>query len=183
MKSPMVAILVVAWLGVWGVAPAWADDAMLTVVQDESTMEQVIARHLRTTHQLQVDEKNPKGNDLWLDLPMKGDPMPGFHIRIDTQPLNRDPSGTVIERGILVTLLTGITVSGTQVDRLSRLLNDFNRRKAFSSAFIDTDRQIVLEWILNVLPPGLPTEYAYDIVAREDKLWRGLYPDVAAALK
>ncbi len=34
----------------------------------------------------------------------------------------------------------------------------------------------MLDWTLNVLSDGLPTEYVFDVLAREDKLWQELYP-------
>jgi hypothetical protein len=63
------------------------------------------------------------------------------------------------------------------------LINDFNRRKAFCSAYIDTDGEVICSWILNVLPEvGLPTECVYDTVARLQNIWKALYPELAHAI-
>ncbi|HTX64224.1 MAG TPA: YbjN domain-containing protein [Opitutaceae bacterium] len=163
-------------------APTRAQDDQLVVVQDESSMEQTIERYLKANHQLVITEKHD-GDDLWLELPMKGGPMPGYRITIDTQSLNKDPSGRVLERGVRLQALTGIKVPEARRGAVLRLLNDFNRDKVFSAVYLDNDEEIVLDWTLNVLAPGLATEYVYDAVYREDKLWRELYPLVMAALR
>jgi hypothetical protein len=151
----------------------------LTVVQDESSMEKTIAVYLRDTHSLVVEEKTAAddANDLSLDLPFKGEPMPKFHISIDSQPLNRSKSTKrVTERGILFNLFTGVMVPEGGRAAAQNAINDWNRRKAFASVYIDTDGQVVCCWVLNVLSEGLATEYVYDTVARLQDIWKGLWP-------
>jgi len=184
MKKLMGALVTAALLGPWGGPAAWAQDAMLTVVQDESSMEQLIARFLRANHNLTVNEKDPTGNDLWLELPMNGDPVPPYKILVDTQVLNRDgTTKLVIERGVLVELHTGVKVPDARRVALLNLINAKNQQKVFCSAYVDTGGEIIFGWVLNVMSSGLATEYVYDAIAREDKLWRGAYPEVAEALK
>ncbi len=163
--------LVLAWA-----VGAWCDDARLTVVQDETSMERVIERYLKENHQLIIEEKTLDSDDLYLELPFKGDPMPKFRMAIDTQPLNRGEDGEVIERGVLVNLYTDVRIPKEDFARAMEAINDWNRKKAFSSIYIDTDGEVVCCWILNVLPEGLPTEYVYDTVARLQNIWKGLYP-------
>jgi len=186
MRKLMTMIAAVACLTLWAGSTVRADDDRLVVVQDESSMERVIEANLKEKHQLTVNEKFAKPDDLYLDLPMKGDAvsgMPAFRIMIDTQPSNNNDNGQVMERGVLIQLFTGIKVPADKWEPVMRVINNFNRGKIFSSTYIDQDTEIVLNWQLNVLAEGLPTENVYDCVAREDKLWRELYPDVMAALK
>ena len=129
-----------------------------------------------------VNEKI-KGDDLWLELPMKGDPMPAFRFLVDTQPLNKDATGRVLERGVRIQMLTGVKVPETRRAAVLRVINDFNRDKVFAAVYVDSDEEIMLDWTLNVLAPGLDTEYVYDVLARENKLWRELYPLVTAAMQ
>jgi len=160
-------------------------DKLLTVVQDEKSMEQTIARYLRTAHSLIVDEKYaPKDpEDLYLELPYKGDPMPKFRITVDSQPLNRDKnSNKVIERGVLINLYTDVRVPKDKTDAAMVAINEWNRKKAFSSIYIDTDGEVICCWILNVLNDGLATEYVYDAVARVQNIWKGLYPSLSEAI-
>jgi hypothetical protein len=178
----MLLITSAASLGLWSSIPARAQDTQLTVVQDESSMEKLIGQFLRTTHQLVVNEKS-NGDDLWLDLPMKGEPMPAYRITIDTQSLNKDKSGRITERGVRIQALTGIKVPEARRGAVLRVLNDFNRDKVFAAVYVDNDDEIMLDWTLNVMAPGLDAEYVYDAVYREDKLWRELYPLVSAALR
>ncbi len=162
---------------------ARAQSDRLTVVQDESSMERQIEQFLKTKHHLVINEKFENADDLYLDLPFNGNPMPAFHVWIDTQSLNKDDAGRVTERGVRIQLFTGIKVPSHRLAAVLSIINDFNRRKVFSATYLDTDGEIVIDWTLNVMAPGLDCEYVYDVLARQDKLWRELYPEVAAALK
>jgi hypothetical protein len=162
---------------------AWADNEQLVVTQDESSMERVIEAYLKAEHKLTINEKFIAQDDLVLELPMKGDPMPKYRISIDTQSLNKDDNGKIIERGIRIQTFTGIIVPADKKDAVLRVINDLNRRKVFSAVYIDTDGEIILDWTLNVMAQGLATEYVYDALAREDKLWRELWPLVSPQLQ
>jgi hypothetical protein len=182
MKRLILLIVAATALGSWSAATARAQDEMLTVVQDESSMEQTIERYLKATQQMVVNEKR-SGDDMWLELPMKGEPMPSYRLTIDTQSLNKNNKGRVIERGVRIQALTGIKVPDARRAAVLRVLNNFNRDKVFSAVYVDTDGEVMLDWTLNVMAPGLHVEYVYDVVVREDKLWRELYPLVSAALE
>jgi hypothetical protein len=175
-------IMVAAAFGPWSAVTARAQGEKLTVVQDESSMERIIEQHLKANHQMIVNEK-VKGDDLWLELPMKGDPTPAYHFLVDTQPLNKDDAGQVIERGVRIQLLTGIKVPETRRAAVLRVINDFNRDKVFAAVYVDSDEEIMLDWTLNVMAPGLDPEYVYDVLMRESKLWRELFPLVSAAMQ
>ncbi|MCX5790597.1 MAG: YbjN domain-containing protein [Elusimicrobia bacterium] len=183
MKRLMLAMAVVVCLVPFRGTAARAEDEQLTVTQDERSMEESIARYLRARHSLIVTEKVAEGEDLYLVVPMKGDPMPKFGINIDTQCTNRGADGKVIERAVRVLTLTGVKVPAEKQDTVLRIINDFNRRRNFSAVYIDTDREVVLDWTLNVLSVGLPIEYVYDSLARENKSWHELYHLVSAALQ
>ena len=175
-------LLIVASLGSWSVATALAQNEKLTLVQDESSMELQIEKYLKTEHQLTLTEKRT-GDDLWLNMAMKGDPMPVYRIAIDTQPLNKDKAGRVIERGIRIQAFTGVKVSEEKRAAATRVVNDFNRDKVFSAVYVDTDGEIVLDWTLNVMEPGLDPIYVFNVLSREDRLWRELYPRITAVLE
>jgi len=182
MKTLLPLLAAAAVLGPAGAVWLHAQDDQLVVVQDESSMERRIESFLKANHQFVINEKQD-GDDLWLELPMKGDPMPAYKITIDTQSLNKDSAGRIIERGVRIQALTGIKVPETRRGAVLRVLNDFNRDKVFAAVYIDNDDELMLDWTLNVMAPGLATEYVYDAVYREDKLWRELYPLVTAALR
>ncbi len=166
------------------VSDARASGDNLVVVQDESSMERLIENNLATVHNLTVNEKFATADDLYLQVPMKGDPMPAYHFTIDTQVANRDDTTHLVtERAVLVELNTGIKVPAEHRAAVLEVLNNLNRGKIFASAYIDTDTEIVFGWNLNVMADGLPIEYVFDAVAREDKLWRGSYADVMKALE
>jgi hypothetical protein len=63
------------------------------------------------------------------------------------------------------------------------VLNDWNRKKIFCSAYINTDGEIRLDWVVNVQAAGLPTEYVHDALTRLVDLWTEMFPAVADALK
>jgi Putative bacterial sensory transduction regulator len=182
MKKLLLLFSAAALLGPAGATRMRAQDNRLVVVQDESSMEQTIERYLKANHQLIINEKRD-GDDLWLDLPMKGDPMPAYHITIDTQSLNKDAAGKILERGVRIQALTGVKVPEARRGAVLRVLNDFNRDKVFAAVYVDNDDELMLDWTLNVMADGLATEYVYDAVSREEKLWRELYPLVMAALR
>jgi hypothetical protein len=185
MRKLMTLIAIGACLVLWAAA-ARADDVgdRLVVVQDESSMERIIERNLIEKHKLTVNEKFAKPDDLYLVVPMKGDPMPPYHFTIDTQVANKDDNtGRITERAVLVELNTEIKVPEDKWVAVMRLLNNLNRGKIFASAYVDSDGEIILGWNLNVMSDGLPVEYVYDAVAREDKLWREIYADIKAALQ
>lgn len=176
-------MLAVTFLLLFSMNAASAADDRLVVTQDENSMERVIENYLVTTHKLVINEKGADNDDLYLELPMKGDPMPAYRISIDSQPLNRDKeTDKVIERGVLINLLTTIKVPKERRAAVLEVINDFNRKKAFASIYIDTDGEIVCCWILNVLSDGLPTENVYDAVARVQNIWKVVYPEVAKVL-
>jgi hypothetical protein len=162
-----------------------ANTTRLTVAQDESSQEKIIERNLIDVHKLTVDEKISKdtADDMYLELPFKGDPMPKFRLTIDTQSLNTDKdTGKIIERGVLFNLYTDVRVPADKRAAVMEKMNDINRRKAFSSIYIDTDGEIVCSWILNILSDGLPVEYVYDATARIQNIWKELYKLVAPDL-
>ena len=147
-------------------------------------MERIIKAYLVDVHKLIVEEKHGKeADDLYLELPFKGDPMPKFRMTLDSQPLNRaKDTDKVIERGVLLNLYTSITVPEEKRAGALGVINDFNRRKAFCSVYIDTDGEVICSWIVNVLEQGLATEYVYDAVARLQNIWKAVYPDLSAEL-
>lgn len=156
------------------------EQTQLTVTQDESSMERIIESCLKTRHNLTVNEKFLKPDDLYLELPFKGGPMPKYRYTLDTQTLNKDDAGKTTERGIRVTLFTSLKIMPAHYYDALRIINDFNRRKVFSAVYVDTDNEVILDWTLNVMAEGLDPEYTFDVLARLDKLWRGLYPEVSA---
>ena len=166
-----------------GLTRARADDDMLVVTQDESSMERVIEANLKTKHDLKITEKFDKADDLWLELPFTADPMPKYRYAVDTQSLNKKDDGEIVERGVRVQLFTSVKIAADRQPEVLRIINDFNRRKVFSAMYIDTDGEIVLDWTLNVMAQGMHVEYVYDVIAREDKLWRELYPQLPADLR
>jgi hypothetical protein len=182
----MLSVLMVAMLlSLGGAVVAYCDNDMLAVVQDESSMERTIKAYLVDVHKLIVDEKISKddANDMYLELPFKGDPMPKFRMTIDSQSLNTDnDTKKVIERGVLFNLYTNIKVPEAKRAGALQVINDYNRRKAFCSVYIDTDGEVICSWILNVLEQGLATEYVYDTVARLQNIWKAVYPDLKAEL-
>jgi hypothetical protein len=171
-----VLVMVVACLGLLAAAAAWADDAGLTVTQDESSMEQTIERYLKDSHGLKVTEKVGEGDDLWLELAWSGDPMPAYRMVIDTQSLNKNSEGRVIERGVRLQVLTTVHIPEAEKASALVVINGLNRDKVFSAVYLDSSNQVVLDWTLNVLGEGLPTECVYDMVVREVRLWQELYP-------
>lgn len=171
---------VLVWLAM--TTAALADNEVLTVTQDESSMERIIEGYLKTEHKLVIEEKTLDKNDLALNLPMKGDGTPAYRIMIDTQPLNTLDNGKIIERGVRIQAFTGVKVPEDKQDAVIRVINDFNRDKVFAAVYVDSDGEIVVDWTLNVMSQGLATEYVFDVVARADKLWRELYPKVNAAM-
>jgi len=174
----------VACLALWAAAVARAQDDRLVVVQDESSMERTIESYLKSKHQLVINEKFPAPEDLVLVLPFSAkDNIPKFRIEIDTQALNKADNGVVTERGVRITLFTGIKAPAEKRAAVLAAINDFNRRKVFSATYLDTDGEVILDWTLNVMAQGLPTEYVYDVLARQNKLWGEFYPELTAAMQ
>jgi len=181
MKKLILLIAAATSLGTWTVSTALAQEEKVTVAQDESSVELIIETYLTKVHQLVLTEKR-NGDDLWLNMAMKGDPMSSYRITIDTQPLNKDKAGRIIERGIRIQAMTGVKVSEAQRPAVIRIINDFNRDKVFAAAYVDSDGEVMLDWTLNILEPGLDLAYVYDVLTREDRLWHELYPRVNAAM-
>jgi len=188
MKTPgwvgVCAMLGWGLLLVTGVAGA-ADNAQLMVTQDESAMEKVIASYLKEEYKLILEEErlDEGADDLRLKVPFRAEEgVPKFDFYIDTQPTNYDEADRVTERGVLLNLETGVIIPEGKRAQVAQLLNDHNRRKNFSSVYMDLRGQIQCDWILNVMSPGLATDYVYDVLVRIQGLWRGLWPEIAAAL-
>jgi len=184
MRSRTLVVMLAVWIVLVAAAiGARCDDDRLTVVQDESSMERIIESYLKSAHQLVIEEKTETDDDLYLELPFTGDPMPRFRITIDTQSLNRDKdTNQVIERGILINLFTDVRIRTEDMAQAQAAINEENRKKAFSSIFVDADGEVICCWVLNVLPEGLPTEYVYDAVYRVQNNWTDLYPKLMQAI-
>lgn len=186
MIARRLALLVIAVLLIAAMAaPAHSEETRLTVVQDEGSQEKIIESYLKTAHGLTIDEKTSASDkeDLYLELPFAGDPMPKYRMTVDTQALNTDPkTNKIIERGVLIILFTNVHVPADKRAAALDAINDINRRKAFSSVYIDTDGEIVCSWILNILDSGLSAEYVYDAVARLQNIWKVLYPALPSGL-
>lgn len=165
-----------------GGTAARAADELLTVTQDESSMERTIARYLADKHDLKIDERTEK-DDLILQLTMEEKDLPKFKIEIDTQDVNRDKeTKAVVERAVLVNVYTGVFVPENKRAEVLPVLNAFVRETLFAGFYIDTDGEIINCWAVNVMKEGLHPEYVYDVVARVDKNWQKLYPDIKKIL-
>ena len=168
-------------------APAvtsYAANDQLVVTQDESSMEAVIGAYFRDAHKLIINDKMGDNNDAYLEIPYEAKAWPAFRVLIDTDWLSKDKtSGKITSRGVLVHLHSAVTVPDAKRAAVLEVLNDYNRKKVFCSAYINTDGEIRLDWVLNVQAAGLPTEYVFDTLTRLVDLWTELYPTVADALK
>lgn len=181
---------VTTWLALGGLllavgAVGAADNTQLAVTQDESSMEKLIESYLKEQHKLILEEDllDEAGEDMRLKVPFQAEEgVPRFTLYIDTQPTNYDEQDRVTERGVLLSLETGVIVPEGKRAQIVQLLNEHNRSKNFSSVYMNERGHLYCDWILNVMAPGLATEYVYDALARVQRLWRGLWPEVAAAL-
>jgi hypothetical protein len=148
-------------------------------------MEKVIESYLKAKHDLVVDEKfqGDNNDDLYLDIPFKAENgVPKFEFFVDTQPTNHDDHDKVLERGVLLSLETGVTVPDDKRAEVLELLNTWNRTKNFSSTYLNKDGEIVCDWCLNVMKEGLATEYVFDGIVRVQNNWRKLWPEVSKTL-
>lgn len=163
----------------------WAANDELVVTQDESSMEKVIESYLRDNYKLVMNEKynDEQKTDMYLEVPYNAGAWPAFTVDIDTDGISKDKTGTITERGVLLFLHTAVTVPADKRAAVSQVLEDYNRKKIFCSAYVDQNGEIRLDWVLGVLPQGLPTEYVNDALTRLCSLWTGMYADVAAAMQ
>ncbi len=184
MKKLILLIAAATSLGIWS-ASARAQDTKLTVAQDESSQERIIEQYLTSKYHLVLTEKTMPNdpNDMYLNLAMKGEPMPAYRITIDTQHMNKDKSGRITERGIRIQAMTGVIVPEEKRPAVMRVINDFNRDKVFAASYVDSDGEVMMDWTLNIMEPGLDCAYVYDALSREDRLWRELYPRIVEAMK
>ncbi len=174
--------LIVVFAVLLRVADARAAGDNLVVTQDESSMERLIESNLITMHKLTVNEKFASADDLYLDLPMKGDAMPAYHITIDTEASHHnDLTHLITARAILLELHTNMKVPPQHRAAVLELLNNLNREKVFASAYIDSNTEIIFGWNLDVMSDGLPIEYVSDAVTQEDKLWKANYGELEQA--
>jgi len=185
MNKLILLIAAAASLGIGSAARAPASEEKLTVAQDESSQELVLERYLTDKHNLVFTEGhiNNDPKDLYLNLAMKGDPMPAYRVTIDTQVLHQDKTGRITQRGVRIQAYTGIKVTDAQRPAVTRVINDFNRDRVFAACYVDTDGEVMLDWTLNILESGLDPEYVFDVLGREDKLWKELYPRVTKAME
>ena len=161
MLAVLVAVVCLTLVAVPGVR---ADNSQLVVTQDESAMEKVIESYLKGKHDMVLTEKfqGDNNDDLYLDIPFKAENgVPKFDFFVDTQPTNHDDAQKVIERGVLLSLETGVTVPADKRGDVLEQLNTWNRTKNFSSIYLNKNGEIVCDWCLNVMKEGLATEYVY----------------------
>lgn len=183
MKNLIASAAIVCLLASLGaVGPALADQEMLTVTQDESSMERAIENYLKTHEGLDVREKTAEQDDLYLIVPVDDEGIPDYRISIDTQALHKD-DGKVTERAVLLQVLTGVKVPQDKQAAVIRVINDFDRDTLFSTAYVDADGEVVMDWGLNVLAAGLPMEYVSDALARAHIVWNALYQQIRRVLE
>jgi hypothetical protein len=179
-------ICLVGLLGSLAMGPtarALADNENLVVTQDESSMERVIEQYLKDAHDLKCTEKFEDDDDLWLDYPITGTPMPAYTIAIDTQSVNTGKDGKVAERAVRLNVYTAVKVPDEKRAAVFEVFNDFVRKQCFCAPYVDTDGEIVLDWTLNVMAQGLPADYVHDAMVRLSNLWEHMWPPVSEALK
>ncbi|MCE5240558.1 YbjN domain-containing protein [bacterium] len=177
-----VALVVGLWTTCVG-GVCWADGDVLTVTQDESSMERVIEQYLKEAHQLTAREKVLENDDLVLVYDMKGDPAPNYAITVDTQSVHKTESGRVVERAVTAQVFTGIKVPAEKSAAVMKAINEASRDSWFFAGYIDDDGEVVIQWNVNVMSQGLHAEYVFDMVARMDKSWAKLWPMITAALQ
>jgi len=162
---------------------------MLRVAQDESSLEGQIKDFLSTrAKELKVltVQANPTGNgdgssskdEVLLLFFRLENGMPDFRIILDTQRSARDPSRptVVTERAVMLRLHTGAYVRPDLRNEALDLLNSQNRRILVGKYWLDSDLEVVSEWVLNVTAAGLPAENVYDALIRMLGDWQDFFP-------
>ena len=173
-------LLCVLFIVLW-VPLARAGDDVLTVTQDESSMERVIERYLKANYSNPVEEKKITESDLELLVKMEGKGGPDFDVVVDTQSSNKTNDGTVIERVITVQIYTGFKVPADKRAAMFEAINKFQAGAWFASIYIDEDEEISVQWCVNVMKQAMPTEYVTDAVIRVADTWRKFRPDALKA--
>jgi len=174
---------VTAVLAICGGGVGRAAPTILTPTPDESSMERVIEQYLKDAHQLTAREEVLEDNDLVLTYKMEGDAVPDFTITVDTQAVNKADDGTVRERAVTALVYTGVKVPDAKAAAVLEVMSGFARDNWFFSGYIDEDREVAVQWNVNVMAQGLDAEYVFDMLARLYKTWEKLSPLVAAALQ
>lgn len=156
--------------------------ATLDVAQDEHTLEERIAIHLKK-RQLAA-RVHRDGGDAVVIMDWRGKDKPDFRITVDSQPSAGASTGSIRERVVIVRLLTRIRVAPGQRGEVLALLNARNAEYWAGSFYIQPrDGEIEARWALNI-PHGetLATEMIYDAVVRLVSVWAELYPTLGAAM-
>ena len=171
------ALFVVLWVPL-----ARAGDDVLTVTQDESSMESVIEGYLKANYDVTIEEKKITEGDLALLVTMEGKGGPDFKVVVDTQPSNKDADGKVLERVIAVQVYTGVKVPDDKRAAVLEAINKFQAGTWFSSIYIDEDNELSAQWCVNVMKEGMPTEYVADAIIRVSETWRKFRPEAEKVL-
>ncbi|MEZ4265953.1 MAG: YbjN domain-containing protein [Myxococcota bacterium] len=156
--------------------------ATLDVAQDEHSLEERVAAHLRK-RQLSV-ELRWEGRDAVVVLNWRGKGKPDFRITVDSQPSAGASTQTIRERVVIVRLLTRVFVPAERRAEVLTLLNARNAEFWAGSFYVQpTDGEIEARWALNI-PQGetLASEMVFDAIVRLVSVWAELYPTLGGAM-
>jgi len=183
MRRTLRAVLLVPALLVLVPSGVRADDDRLTVTQDESSMEATIARYLKARYDVDADVKQLAEGDQALAVNVSAKDAPDVRVVVDTQSSARTPDGsTITERTVTMMVYTGVKVPAAKRCAVLEAINHLVAGNWFSAAYLDEDDEVTLQWSVNVMKEGLPTDYVADAVIRTAQNWRKLKPEVEAAL-
>lgn len=182
-RSTLCAVLVACSI-LCGISTVLAAPLMLQATQDNSSMEKTISKFLRDAHQLQFDviENKGKPDSMVLSRDMKGGKVPDYSVVISTGVSEKDNKGRVLQRLVVVMLVTDIKVPAEKRAAVLEAMNKLNNENDFAMLVIDHDDEIGMSWVLNVTEAGLPAEAVYDIYQYVNEAWASSQPVLAKAL-
>lgn len=160
-------------------------DPLLTVSQDESSLEKQIYDYLRIVKEVpdgQIRYFDEQESDMLLLYTIPCQDAPELTVLVDTEVSERDEEGTVIERVINVMTVFELPEDlKTNEDRDMLLdLNNFYMREDWSPGciFLDEAGDLVVRTAVNIPGPDahVHAEMVYDAIARMQPFWEDYFP-------
>ena len=188
--SHVTAVCVLLTLATGAASADDADDAILRVAQDKSTVEQHIARYLQKQHGLKAEQRyaDRAKTNVYLVLPYKPEKAPAIEILVDTSFTSRGArSGKVMAQAIVVKAYheLGDRAKPAAVrTKLLELFNLWNTRRFFISASVDDYGYLLLKGNVNMPREdvGLHAEVVADLIVRLKSAWDRFWPAVSGVL-
>ncbi|MCF7838288.1 MAG: hypothetical protein K9N49_06625 [Candidatus Marinimicrobia bacterium] len=176
--------------GAWAYGAGGNPTVMLSVCQDESTIERDVRAYMDQEYAIEarVIYVGEQEDDMVLVYSLSGEDVPTVDAFVDTLVSNRGDGGRVLERVLYIWTEYELPPAA-RTETVRRRIDDLNRGYQAQywmpmRLYLKDNHRVLLGFYANI--PGqeypIPAEMAYDMLIRLQIAWKEYYPQLAQVL-